>query len=139
MILLYVGVKVNANKSQALVLAHEISRYTAILHSTKAIVFFGTPHSGSEQADFLSVLANIVAACGSLTMVDRAFGKLRQDLVRILKPGSIELETLSMSFTERSQGIEIVSFYEEHAMPPFKSEVSYFTFCMSKAGLRSYC
>jgi len=43
--------------------------------------------------------------------------------VRLLKPRSIELENLSMSFTGRSKDIEIVSFYEENAIPPFKSEL----------------
>jgi ankyrin repeat domain-containing protein 50 len=122
--LLYFGIKVNTNRSQALVLAHETSRYTPILQSTKAIVFFGTPHSGSAQAEFLSVLADVVAAAGTLTLVDRTLGKLRQDLIRILKPRSTELEDLSMSFTERSKDIEIVSFYEENTMPPFRSQVS---------------
>jgi ankyrin repeat domain-containing protein 50 len=101
-----------------LVLAHEASRYTNILQSTKAVVFFGTPHSGSEQADFLSVLVDIVAKFGSLSMIDRAYGKIRQDLLRTLKPRSVELEALSMSFMERSKELEIVSFYEENAMPP---------------------
>jgi hypothetical protein len=119
------SVNLNTKTPQALVLAHEASRYTNILQSTKAVVFFGTPHAGSEQADLLSVLASIVAAFGSMSMVDRAFGKIRQDLVRLLKPRSIELETLSISFTERSKDIEIVSFYEENAMPPYKSEVCF--------------
>jgi hypothetical protein len=110
-----------------LVLAHEASRYTNILQSTKAVVFFGTPHSGSEQADFLSVLVDIVTKFGSLSMIDRAYGKIRQDLVRTLKPRSVELEELSMSFTERSKGLEIVSFYEENAMPPFTHEVGCFS------------
>ena len=60
-------------------------------------------------------------------MIDRGFGKVRQDLVRILKPRSIELEALSMSFTERSKELEIISFYEENAMFPFKHVVSLFS------------
>ena len=116
-----------------MVIAHEVSRYTNILQSTKAVVFFGTPHSGSEQVNLLSVLADIVAVFGSLSMVDRAYGKIRQDLVRTLKPRSVELEALSMSFTERSKELEIISFYEENAMPPFKREVSCYPFLCDHA------
>jgi hypothetical protein len=122
--------KLNPNLAKVLVLAHEASRYSNILQSTKAIVFFGTPHSGSDQADLLFVLADIVSkfgSFGSLSMIDRGFGKVRQDLVRILKPRSIELEALSMSFTERSKELEIISFYEENAMFPFKHVVSLFS------------
>jgi hypothetical protein len=117
-------VKADTDKSQALVLAHEGSRYTNILQSTKAIVFFGTPHLGSEHADFLSILIGIVNTMESISMVQHTFGKTRQDLVDILKPRSTELENLSMSFTNRTKDIEIVSFYEEKAMSPFKREVS---------------
>lgn len=117
-------VKVNTDRFQALVLAHESSRYTNILQSTKAIVFFGTPHSGSEHADFLSILIGIVNTMESISMVRHTFGKTRQDLVDMLKPRSTELENLSISFTHRTKDIEIVSFYEEKAMPPFKREVS---------------
>lgn len=119
-------VEANTDKSQALVLAHEGSRYTNILQSTKAIVFFGTPHSGSEHADFFSILIGIVNTMESISMVQHTFGKTRQDLVDILKLRSTELENLSMSFTDRTKDVEIISFYEEKAMPPFKREVSCF-------------
>jgi hypothetical protein len=117
-------VTANTDKSQALVLAHEGSRHTNILQSTKAIVFFGTPHSGSEHADFFSMLMRIVDTMGSVAMVQQTFGKTRQDLVNTLKPRSTELENLSMSFTDRAKDIEIVSFYEENATPPLKTVVS---------------
>ena len=63
---------------------------------------------------------------GSLSMIDRTYGKIRQDLVNALKTSSVELEALSISFTERSKEFEIISFYEENAMIPFTREVSCF-------------
>lgn len=100
-----------------------IYQYIAV---NKSVVFFGTPHQGSEQATFLSILTNIVDKFGSLSLSDRAIGRIRHRLVSTLKPRSKELEALSMSFTQRSKDIDIISFYEENAMPPFKNEVGFF-------------
>jgi hypothetical protein len=119
--------RVNTDKFQALVLAHEDSRYANTLLSTRAIIFFGTPHLGSEHAVFFSMLMGIVNAVGSVSMIQNAFGKTRKDLVGTLNFGSAELKDLSMSFTDRTEGIEIISFYEENVMPPFKKLVSCFT------------
>jgi hypothetical protein len=121
-------VKANTDNSQALVLAYEDSRYTNILQSTKAIAFFGTPHSGSEHADSLSVLISLVKLVELVSMVGHMVGKMRQDLVNILRPRSTELKDLSISFTSRTKDIEIVSFYEEEPMPPFKTVVSCFIY-----------
>lgn len=108
---------------KSLILAHESSRYVNILQSTKAVIFFGTPHSGSEQADFLSTLVKIANTVESASKLNHFLGKPRQHLADLLRPRSVELENISMSFTDRTKGIEIVSFYEERVMPPFKSEV----------------
>jgi hypothetical protein len=67
---------------------------------------------------------NIVRPIELVSMSDRAFGKMRKDLADLLRPRSKELENLSMSFTDRTKGIEIVSFFEEEVMLPFKTEVS---------------
>jgi len=72
------------------------------------------------------MLTGIVNTMESMSMIHRTFGKTRQDLVHMLKPRSMELENLSMSFTDRTKDIEIVSFYEEKAMLPFKHVVRYF-------------
>ena len=110
----------------ALILAHEGPRYSNILQSTKATIFFGTPDSGSDHADFLSILMKSVNAIESVSQLGRVLGRPRQQLVDLLKPRSRELESISMSFTHRTKDLEIVSFYEEKVMPPFKSLVSFF-------------
>ena len=66
-------------------------------------------------------IANTVESASKLNHI---LGKPRQHLADLLRPRSRELENISASFTDRTQGIEIVSFYEERVMPPFKSEVS---------------
>ncbi|OBT63788.1 hypothetical protein VE03_06953 [Pseudogymnoascus sp. 23342-1-I1] len=108
---------------KALVIAHENSRYTNILQSTKAIVFFGTPHAGSEHADLLSVVAKIISGFGSMSMIDRVCGKIRKSLIRDLGSRSGKLEEISISFTERIQNLDIISFYEEYAISPLTTPV----------------
>lgn len=70
------------------------------------------------------MLVKIANMMESASKLNHILGKPRQHLVDLLRPRSLELENISMSFTERTKGIEIVSFYEERVMPPFKSEVS---------------
>ncbi|KAH6714466.1 Alpha/Beta hydrolase protein, partial [Leptodontidium sp. MPI-SDFR-AT-0119] len=99
---------------RALIEANEDHSFSNILESTKAIIFFGTPHVGSEQADFASMLALIAESLGTATLADRISGqRIRRDLVELLRNQSKALEDISMSFRNRLQGIEIVSFYEQ--------------------------
>jgi hypothetical protein len=72
------------------------------------------------------MLVKIVNTIESVPKLNHVFGKPRQHLADLLKPRSRELENISMSFTARTKDIEIVTFYEEKVMPPFKSEVSRF-------------
>jgi hypothetical protein len=74
------------------------------------------------------MLVKIINTMESISKLDHVFGKPRQHLADLLQPRSLELENISMSFTDRTQGLEIVSFYEEKMMPPFNSLVSRF-FC----------
>jgi hypothetical protein len=61
-------------------------------------------------------------------MIRHLFGRIRNDLIRQLFPCSKELEEISASFTERVKNLDIISFYEEYAMPPFKTQVSCISF-----------
>ena len=109
---------------KSLVIAHEESRYANILRSTKAVAFFGTPHGGSDKAGLGSILANILNTVESVSLLELALGSTRSDLVKILGSRSTVLEEVSLSFRNRANDIEIVSFYETRASPPFKTEVS---------------
>jgi hypothetical protein len=72
------------------------------------------------------MLIGIVNTMESISLSDRTLGRTRQDLVQLLKPRSTELENISISFTDRTKNIDIISFYELNAMPPLRREVSCF-------------
>lgn len=56
----------------------------ALLESTAGIIFLGTPHTGSNLADWASILTN-------LSWIVRPTNK---DIVNVLKPGSEMLANL---------------------------------------------
>ena len=92
-------------------------------------MFFGTPHAGSEQAEFASMLVRIGETMATATLTDRISGRrIRRDLIDLLKSQSRELEELSMSFRNRLRGIEIVSFYELNTIRGCKELVRPFIF-----------
>lgn len=118
-----------ADICQALVEANEDPSFSNVLRSTKAIVFFGTPHVGSEQADFAAMLGLIAESIGTATLTDRLTGqRIRRDLIDLLRRQSKELEELSLSFRNRYMGIEIISFYEQDTMRGLKKLVRPFVF-----------
>ena len=119
-----VSLSVDTYQQKSLIIAHEELRYTSILLSTKAIAFFGTPHRGSEKAGLGSVLVNILNTVESVSLLEHAVGGTRSDLVKILGSRSTVLEEVSLSFRNRANAMEIVSFYETRTSPPFKTEVS---------------
>ncbi|PSS20674.1 hypothetical protein M430DRAFT_41958 [Amorphotheca resinae ATCC 22711] len=104
---------------KALVVARQDPRYGNILQYTKAVLFFGTPHRGSDQASIGSVIFNIFNNVISVTVPDRYLAKARQDLVALLKYQNQTLTDLSEAFRIQSKVLEIVSFYESASSPPF--------------------
>ena len=64
----------------------------------------GTPHFGSDLANWTRVLRNI----GNFCMA----GSVRIDLLNGLESKSAELAELSMQFIDRGNAIKIVSVYE---------------------------
>jgi hypothetical protein len=80
-----------------------------VLQSTKAVLFLGTPHAGSQFADMGDTLRRIVSAVG--------FGTANQNL-RDLKPDSAMLEQCRKHFQSlhESRDFEIYTFQEELGM-----------------------
>ncbi|KAK3305959.1 uncharacterized protein B0T15DRAFT_533930 [Chaetomium strumarium] len=92
---------------QALTLArNEWKVYGDILTSTKGIVFFGTPHRGSDVTQWGEVIANIKAA---------SFGtRARTPFFKFLRPNAKDLLDLSEDFRPIAQNYALVSFIEEN-------------------------
>jgi cell division FtsZ-interacting protein ZapD len=85
-----------------LIMAHEReSIYNDIQTSTKAVVFFGTPHGGSDLASLSRVLRNIFDVC--------TLGSVRADLLKNLERRSAELAEIAEQFVERASQLKIVT------------------------------
>ena len=80
-------------------------RYQHILNSTRAIMFFGTPHQGGNGVSTAKFLANLLHAVN----IDA-----RSDLIKELNPDSLFLFDLTGDFRQviESLGIVIYTFFE---------------------------
>ena len=110
---------------QAMNVAHEEPRYNAILKSTAAIMFFGTPHRGGANgvATAGAAVAKAMNVLSSVTLTGGATGTARSDLLRQLKPLSPEWEAISRSFVHKTKDMDIVSVYETKSLAPLDSLV----------------
>ncbi|KAK8084091.1 hypothetical protein PG996_002872 [Apiospora saccharicola] len=95
--------------------------YGTIKDRTYGIVFLGTPHRGSNQTAFPSLLANI-ANIGT-PVLSRFIGKNRTDLINALKHEASGLEKLSYQFADQLAIIKIASFIEVDITPPASERI----------------
>ena len=103
---------------EALVTAHEDDDdYGAILSATLGIVFFGTPHRGSEGADVGKAVATIANMFLRATQATRIVGSIRGDLLTTLGSNSQVLSDLTVSFRKRLKNLGIVTVVETQIMP----------------------
>lgn len=100
---------------QALVRVYENERYRELPARISGVLFFGTPHRGSDMAKWASILGAVVKAGSMSSSTNTGIPK---DLV----PGSRVLQTISRSFIERSRQLKIYSFFETQKMD-FMSDV----------------
>jgi hypothetical protein len=89
-------------------------RYKSICEDTLGILFFGTPHRGSEKAVYGKILANVAQ-----TMTHRPSSRL----VSALRTNSDVLLRLTSDFRFQLPRYQIVSFYEQQPMKVFSSLV----------------
>lgn len=93
--------------------------YSDIGKHTKAILFFGTPHHGSADADFGGAVAKILAMVPG-TKTTNPY------IVKQLQPSDISLQDLEDNFStlaakRRAENpIHIACFYEDVAIPRLK-------------------
>ncbi len=69
------------------------------------------------------MLTRMINAAEWVLRLNHIVRKPNQHLANLLRHHSKELDDISMSFTKRTEGIEIVSFYEERAMKLFSDLV----------------
>ncbi|KAK4186018.1 protein SERAC1 [Podospora australis] len=94
---------------QAIQIANTNFEFSDIAASTKGIVFFGTPHRGSDLAKWGSMLSEAAMAA--------APGQWSSKLIPILETYSERLLELSDDFRPFAGQYAIVSFYEQHVHP----------------------
>lgn len=80
------------------------------------MLFFGTPHKGSDMASLGSVLANFLrlSSMGAST---------NAQLVRDLTRNSAKLEQISDTFLQHGSSLKVVTFYELETMDMMSSLV----------------
>ncbi|OKP07146.1 Protein SERAC1 [Penicillium subrubescens] len=102
---------------QTLNRAFEKARYRPLLQKVVGVIFFGTPHQGSDLASWGTVLSNIIrfGTLGTTT---------NSRLSRDLESNSRILASISKSFVERGKDLEIYSFYETDMMKRLNCRVS---------------
>ncbi|MCJ1451370.1 hypothetical protein MMC28_001706, partial [Mycoblastus sanguinarius] len=97
---------------QAINWANIESQYHNIRDHTLGIVFFGTPHRGSEKGSYGKVLANVAAG---------VMHKPKSKLVNALQSNSDTLMRLNSEFRFQAPRYQILSFYELKPMRLFSS------------------
>lgn len=100
---------------QALAWAHREPRYQTLKDHTLGIVFFGTPHRGSEKANYGKTLANVATG---------VMHKPRSKLLNALQSNSDTLMRLTSDFKFEAPNMEIMTFYETKPTSIFSGLVS---------------
>ena len=86
----------------AIINAYNDCTYGNVVENAKAIVFLGTPHRGADLDGLLSSLFNI-------TLSRRLF-------VDQLRANSEMIQEINDAFRDRSESLQLISYYESKAM-----------------------
>lgn len=84
------------------------------MESTHSVIFFGTPHQGSELANLGTVLRNIATVLAY---------QQRSPLLETLKANCPKLEDLRDDFRHQAARYKIISCFEQRVTRPFNSLV----------------
>jgi ankyrin repeat domain-containing protein 50 len=87
-------------------------QYGDISWSVRGVIFFGTPHRGSGNANLSGVIFQVLKT--TIPM-----GNFRADLIENLKRGSEELAEIAMTSVELLEGLKIISIYERKRLATF--------------------
>jgi hypothetical protein len=90
---------------------------SSLLSQIKGVFFFGTPHRGTNLAQWATLLENILKASSLGTSTNARLGKELQSRSEILSK-------ISKSFVERGKSLAIFTFYETEVMPYMNCKVS---------------
>ena len=78
-----------------------------VLVSTHGVLFFGTPHSGTNGVALLQIMNRLLSV----------YMKTTDNVLQHLKANSSELENIQSMYLSASEGLNAVCFYEEYPTP----------------------
>jgi hypothetical protein len=110
-------------------MAHIDAQYATVNEHTVGLIFFGTPHRGSDKATYGKVLSNIAT---TLTISPSS------KLIAALQSNSDALQRLTSDFKHQIQRYKIISFYETKPTGPLRSLVGYMHFLFVKDKILRY-
>ncbi|KAH6649379.1 hypothetical protein F5144DRAFT_634706 [Chaetomium tenue] len=105
----------DVSREVALAIAHEDNSDPAnqrLLQSVTGIVFFGTPHRGSDTAKLGTLVGTMINTFLKAASAGLQTKAIRTDLLRHLESDSKALQELADSVRDRLGSLQIVSFYE---------------------------
>ena len=94
---------------QAMITAHENERFGEILKTTRAIIFMGTPHRGSDIACSLTPLIEAINFGLKYSGGSAITGAMRADLIEFLERNSNILDEINESIIPRVRNKQIIS------------------------------
>ncbi|KAF2195851.1 ankyrin [Zopfia rhizophila CBS 207.26] len=95
-----------------------------ILSATASVVFFGTPHRGAHGiTDIGKAVGTVVNACLRVSQTAGITGTTRTDLLRTLIADSESLKDIAISFRNRLDNLDVVTFLETMTTPPLSDLV----------------
>lgn len=97
---------------------HRSEMYTTVSKYIHGVLFFGTPHRGSDIASWGTTFSKILRASSFGTSTNSS-------LIKDLQRKSKTLDMISRSFADCGKDTNIVSFYETEAMDYVGSLVIY--------------
>lgn len=107
--------KTNVNVSKALVYAHNDSHFRILKNSTTGVMFFGTPHRGSESINYRGVLQKLADITAMRDI----------SVMKELQRDSDTLARLTLESRRQLSRYKVISFYEtlQTVIGPFTSLV----------------
>jgi hypothetical protein len=90
-------VEISAHR-KAIIEAYNNPNYALLSRDIAAVVFFGTPHQGSDLAGILNLV--LTASFSS------------RNFVKQLRPNSDALEAINNNFRHRVEKLKLISFFE---------------------------
>ena len=100
-----------------MVRAHRLEEFRNVWLASKAVIFLGTPHRGSSDANYGKLLGDIANLALHVSGSSRFTGRINTSLIEALSHESKELLGIAEDFIPHASSLHIISFYETETHP----------------------